>query len=397
MANTATVLSFTGFQTPVTPTTKKVTVSTKAASEGSIKFYLDLCAQKNVTPDSTIGLTAVQIDEKIKAVKSFFPASEAQLALIDTKIAGLQTAGVAINLGEELKSKLTGGKNGTASNLINDLIGIETKAGITATPTDSQIQFLVNMYLCPDCGFEEYGVNRRVQLEGTAWRMPTPDEFANDIKSKMSKSDASKFIDSNRPAFFTWKNSRVKPGQLSYIQQLEARLADTSKVHAKEFSIGANGVISEVTRATDKSKDWSPAGYTPLTEIQLAMFSMDDASQYIDLLKKDIARKDSTPQEAEISDERGAQTVEEAIRADFDKLDGLMYTLESIAGYSDDELHSSVKSTVTGDVVSADVTACKEKIRGFMLDLIPTYITLEGLVTAIEDLPIAQSIFLGKF
>ena len=221
-----------------------------------------------------------------------YPASEPQIQIIKDKIESLSKMGVNINAPDF--SKLTGGRTGTASTLIESLIEMERQYNDVLPPSEAQLQFLVSMYLCPDIPFEEnFEIKRKLDLGEGMWRKLTPEEFAEEIKSKMKKRDASAFIDAHRGVFHTWKTTRIRPEQFKYIRQLEERMRDLSSPSAIEWCVDEEGNLVQVSKAkVDKSKDYNPTGYIPLEDMELLMFSVEQASQYIDMLKSEQGRKD---------------------------------------------------------------------------------------------------------
>lgn len=374
------------------------TTNDKPASPGSINFYKSLCEQKGLTLENTTGITINKLNELIAKAKSYFPPSEAQLIKINNLLETLRNGGIQIEVPEDTIKSLTGGRNGTASSLINDLLGMMKAHNITekTPPSDSQVNFLVSMFLCPDVAFEEYDIIKKIPLEDGLFRMVTPTEFAEQIIEKMTKANASAFIDKYRTPFFTWKNSRAKEGQINYIKTLEERLANTQSVSEIKYAL-VDGIVTRIQETKhDKSNSWAPQGYTSLSDLQLAQFSVEDASKYIDILKHDLFRKNKIAQEPEIDENRPTLSQEQAIKVEFEKLENLMYTLEAIAGYEDPELHTAINYYINGGKKEY-IYSCKEKIREFMLSLFPEHISLEGLINAIADIPEAQFIFVGRF
>lgn len=242
MEKTTTVskFSFSGTTSPTTPNAG----DNRQASDGQVKFYLDLCTQKKVEPDAKYVVWSFsEMRDAIEVLKAYYPASDRQIELIHTKVANLHDAGVDITIDFD---NLSGGLNGTASQIINHLIELEKKY-VRVLPTDAQLNLMVQMYPCESIDFESYGIMRvneeKIRL--------TPDAFAEEITKNMSKDEASAFIDKFRADFNEWRSTRVRPKQLAYIKTLMER----------------NG--------------------SPIDEIELLMMSGDTASQFIDQLVKE--------------------------------------------------------------------------------------------------------------
>lgn len=384
----------------------------RETSSAQIKFYLDLCTQRNVEPKNYLNMNYNQLDKEIKELKSFYPASQSQKDLIIKKIESLTKAGVNIKTPD--LTKLTGGRQGSASKLIEKLIQMEKEITITLPPSEYQLKFMVNMFLCPDVGFEEYGIERKIPInhlesyssdvnyeEQTAnqlWRKPTPEEFAEMIKRKMNKSQASKFIDKYKVEFSKWKESRIKIEQMKYIRTLEERLSNTTSTNAIEFAVDIDGNIEEVvTQVKDKAKQWSPEGYTPLEEIELLQFSSVEASKYITILEKDLKRKESNEDNnIEImfddNNEKMRNKGEEVYNKEqFEKLKDLIFKLEALAGY-ETGLHEKITSLLAEDINSEET---KKEIMDFMNNLIANdCISFDNLLEMVDKVDIAKQLLL---
>ena len=65
-------------------TTKETRV--RPATPGQIKYYNDLCTQRNIQPQPASSFNFDTMSEEIKRLMSFYPASPAQVKLICDKI-----------------------------------------------------------------------------------------------------------------------------------------------------------------------------------------------------------------------------------------------------------------------------------------------------------------------
>lgn len=395
--------SFTNFNQPkayVEGTEYKDVV--KKPTERQVQYYLDLCVQRRVAPQNYTKMTYDELAKVIEELRKFYPASEAQINIIKDKVASLNALGKTII--EPNYATLTGGREGSASKLIEMFITMEKELSNSMQPTDKQIEFLVGMYLCPDVPFEKHEVNKTVDLGNGQWRKLTPDEFAEEIKSKMSKAQASKFIDDYRGAFHTWKTTRVRPEQVKYIRDLEARMSNLTPTTAIEWAIDEEGnLVQVIKKAVDKSKVYAPTAYVAIDELELMMYSVQEASKYIDILKAELENKKLTKY-GELSDEsqtfepiRKASNGEKKLADDVKELQDLMFKLEAVAGYADDDLHDSVSELLFNDEVDYEtLREQKEKIRLFMLSLVEDGSTsFDGLTELCQKSEVAQSILLG--
>ena len=386
--------SFNIQQTPSTNTS-----TNRPTTERQVSFYKDLCAQRNTEPVDVTNMTFQEVASLIEELKTFYPASESQINLVKTKITNLQSMNVKINMPDT--SKLTGGRNGSASKLIENLIEMEKIHADTAPPSDAQLSFMVSMYLCPDVDFEAHQINRRIELNGNLWRKYTPEEFASLIKKSMTRKEASAFIDKNRGSFHNWKQTRIKIEQQSYIRTLEARMADMSTPGIVEWSVDQSGNLVQVQKPR-KKEDTTVSGYTPLDDMELLMFSSDEASKYIDMLKSELERKElykfgeRSDGSESFEELRIPKNANEVKKADYEELQNLMYKLEAIAGYNDEDLHEAVTYLLVEENCDEACKENKAKIQGFMQELIEQgCIDIDGLIELTKDCPPAQKILIG--
>lgn len=392
--------SFSYFNRDTNATEKKYV---KPASPGQIKFYTDLCTQRSLKP---LDLSSMSFEDADKFIKKLLAqptvriAAPSQIDLIVRKIDALNKKGVKISVTQDQLSKLTGGSGGSADKWIKRLIELEKENNMSSgdVPSDKQVEFLVSMFFCPDVAFEEHNISRRINLDNGLWRQPTPLEFAQEIVLNMDKQQCNKFIDKYRGTFYTWKKTRISEGQMQHIRQLEDRLANLTSSKSVEISIDDEGNLVEV--ASGKS-EVAVNAYDPLSDSQLLQFSRQDASSYIDMLKSELERKELY-KFGEVADDsmtfediRQAHTLVDQHEELYEELKNLMFKLESVAGYADDELENSAISDVLDEVDTPAARRALDKIKSFMFDLIEhDDIDLEGLHTMTEKLPMVQRLLL---
>ena len=148
-------------------------VNEKLASQKQIKYYLDLCENKKVEPRDVSNITSKAISELINEVKLVIKPSQSQIDML-VKL----SEETEVILTDQLLENLTGGKEGTASKLIEQLIERKRKMGNVLPPTDAQVKFLTDMFLCPDIPFEEYEIQKKRQIGDNTYVLMTPTEFA---------------------------------------------------------------------------------------------------------------------------------------------------------------------------------------------------------------------------
>lgn len=394
---------------------KKVNTQRKA-STAQINFYADLCIQRSITPKDTSKMSYEDLDMEIKALRNSYPASESQKIKIIELIKQLQSVGINIkSYDESMLNKLTGGRNGTASTLIESLIKLLSENTDKMKPTNKQLETIVSWFYCPDIPFEDYNVSRKVPVEHlesyssdlpyeeqTAqqlWRKPTPQEFASLIIDKFNKADASQFIDKYRGAFFEWKRSRCTSKQKNFIRELEARFCVTHQLKEITFSIDASGNIQQ-TVINKPQHEYNPQGYQPLSDEELNMMSVDDASKYIDIINAEFKDK-SLYQYNESPDERlettrQAKNKKDAEITEFNNLNDLMYAFEALAGYDDEELHECATELVCNkDITDNNTQKKRSYIYDFMMQLLENNcIDIAGLTQMCEKSTTAQKILL---
>lgn len=378
----------------------------RTPSPRQISYYLDLCTQRKIAPKNYHTMTGDELAQEIEAVRSFYPASDRQKEIIRDTITSLQEMGVNINLmSDEDMAKLTGGREGTASALIENLINMQRQHSDKQPPSDNQLQFLVSMFLCPDVPFEDFGVMRKITLNDEGlWRKPTPDEFAEDLKKKMTRKEASKFIDDYRGSFHTWRSTRIRPEQMRYIRQLEERMSDLSSPNVVEWAVNPDGSLVQVMKQRTLKEEYNPTGYVPLDEMELMMFSVEEASKYIDILKSEGGRKDlykyreESDNSATFEPIHTPETKEKRMEMDYKELQDLIFRLEAVAGYENEDVHKAVTFLLVQEDVDSDaINDSKEIIRDFMKYLIEEdYIGLEGMAELCKNCKTAQLILMGK-
>lgn len=365
------------------------TARVSAPTQKQIDYYLDLCQRKKIRPKDINKFTFEALGKEIEQIRQLpDPASERQIEKIKQLWQEIN------NLGENLKpfsdeflNSLTGGATGTASQLIETLMKKRMELNEVAPPSDAQLQIIVEWFLCPDIPFENYDIQKKVILDSTYekdgevlnhWRYMTPDEFANEVKSKMTKKQASEFIDRYRAMFYDWRKTRITQQQIRYIRELEQRLANIYTPKQVEFAINEDGEVVEIKHGSsrDTRGDLQTVAYEPLTEMQLAQMSYEEASLFIDQLKSELERKElyrygdiyGDDQQA-LEDKRSAKDRNDAIIREYTALDDLIYKLEALAGYENLDLHGLIKETLLEGEDHRSEEA-KNAIKEFMLQTI---------------------------
>ena len=401
--------------TSVKPEANKPIASARLRSTAQEDYYLSLCAKKGVMPTSYLNMNFEQLDAEIKRVFAYFPATQAQLDKIDKLILDLAEAGVTVKID---KSTLTGGKEGSASSFIQYLIDECYKHSENMPPNDTQLLKMCKMFHCPAVPFEQYGIERRIWLEGEPemWRNPTAEEFATVIRTTMKKNEASKFLDEYETKFFDWQRTRimVDSPKWSLIRTLEQRMANMESPIIKEWAVDENGQMVQVEHKVDRNQYYNPTGFVPVENEHLMLFSVEEADKYIDILKSDLKRKESEETDKAVrkfekveegngddsktfEELRRAKTVKEAIDNEFKGLQDLMFKLEAVAGYNDENLHNAISSLLVDNVNEESERENKLYIKEFMLNLIDDgYISFGAMADLCRDSLVAIRILIGR-
>ena len=415
-------------------------------SEKMKAFYLDLCKMHGIEHNEIMLQSAQALSREIERLRALpQPATDKQKEMIMDLAQELVDMGIKdTRPSQAFLDKLTGGRDGTASQLIEKMQAIIKRNEHISMPTQKDLEFLVSMFLCPDIPFEEMGANRRIpitkltawgsdysveaELEARIFRKPTPSEFADIIRKathinsegevvkSFTRTSTMRFIDQYRGVFFNWKRTRITANQIQRIRELEKRFAMYSKPHVVEMAWDDEEQLSyEINTAPSRERKVTQYTYEPIDELQLMMMSQDEASDYINRLTWEL---DESQQHLyrffEESDE--SQTFESIRQAqdehawkikEFTALNDLMYKLEAIAGYKNEAIHvipwidKTDRSTYINDAfLTGEDESNKKKrkeIRDFMLYLLQEgYTNFGALMMMCEDSEVAQEILLGQ-
>ncbi len=392
-------------ETPVVPVRGTI-------KDGQIKYLTDLRIRFGISTDDVLSLSTQQAYEEISELsKRPAPASASQLEKINTIIGELTTAGMRINISQEKMSTLTGGKDGTASQLITFLLSKRQEAGVTSPASTAQIDTIASWFLCPDIPFENLEITKKVSMPDispTAWRLMTPEEFVAELTAKLNREQASKFIDDNRASYYQWKKTRITDSQVKYIRQLDERMANIESQAEVTFAVDMEGNLVEVSTA--KKNTYNPRAHEPLTDIQIGQLSYQEASTLIDQMKSELSERRSS-----ISTDDSQQTLEDKVHAfsertgtgiaktendarsrEYAKLTDLIFKLEAVVGQENPELHDMIQEVLIHDTGCADSVA--QEIKSFMhlavdrQDKARAYRTAGALLQIAEETEVGSSI-----
>ncbi len=382
--------------------------------EKMINWYLDLAEQKRITPKDLNEFSATTLFDEIQHLRDLpYPASQGQLDRINAL-----TEEISLIKGKKMKVKydlttLTGGRDGSASKVIESLIKYRKGLRDIAPATDHQIETVLEWKLCPDIPFEEHNIQFRVYLEDTQidcvetrstgswtykptikmgshvqsfstgeveevmeqvsitskktglWRVITDTEFAEQIKANFTEQQLNEFISTYRGTFYSWKSARITKSQMGIIRDIERELAQIGTPLSREVAVDFEG--NEMDYSTFDSRTRRTVidtAYTPLSEEQLLQMSTEDATRWIGRLSMERDNKalasigsifDESQEELadkfkKYDDMRtrsgNAYTLSDAQEKEYQALDNLIFSLESVVGYANEEVHALIKASI---------------------------------------------------
>lgn len=361
----------------------KATVVTRprgGITEKQEKYLSDLRNRHHVPLTGIELLTFAQANQEISALRDRpAPASDAQLEKIGNIMEEMRQHGAKISISEEKINSLTGGRDGTASKMIEFLNAKKAELNIVAPASEAQVKTISEWFLCPDIPFEDFNVTKKVMMpdvSATAWRYFTPEEFKAEITSAMTKQEASRFIDQYRGTFYDWKKTRITQAQMKHIRQLDERLANIESQAEVTFAQDLDGNVVEVSTANKNT--YNPRAHEPLTEQQLMQMSFKEASTLIDQMKSEQSERyasiDKSQDQQNLQDKfakfdeltgvGSAKNANDARSNEFHRLSDLIYKLEAVAGQQNEELHALIQEVLVDGGGNADIA--KTELKAFM-------------------------------
>lgn len=342
------------------------------ATEGQIKFYIDLCNQKSVdiNPHHT-EWTVNQMSEEINKLLSMKKVVLASQKQIDTIVKLSQQLGMPEPNVDAL-AKLPINK---ASEMIELLI---KKTNQSDKPTEKQLQMLADMFKCPDViitdlipvhptlikELDELTVAHKKALENKTKKTVYNGEVTtlkeiqdqivktkSDIEkfivnfdlSTLTKQEVGNFIQDYSEVFYAWRDSRCSPAQKEFIRTLQQRLATINGWSVNIDEIPANIDGSPMYDINTPVKDEVIlTGEHILTDDELEQFSKDQASQLIDMLQKELRNKELdkvSDNEPEIDDNiaRSLVDITKANEKEQEKIHNMIHSLYAVLGQEADE------------------------------------------------------------
>jgi hypothetical protein len=264
--------------------------ASRAQSPSQAGYYNSLCKQHNLEPKVGFSLWDYEtMSHEIQLLKDLKVAiSDKQIEIIN-KIIERNSFKMEVDF-----SKLTGGRDGSASKFIEQLFKLEEANKANLPVTENQLTLLLNMFACPDANFADLGIDKFIprEHEGHVYKYKlSADEVAQAILDKVSQADASAFIAKYRDLYYGWKQTRLTIKQQEHIRTLEARMMGTSSAGVEdEIFVTFEGERMSMSQLTGKiNKEWAPKGYEPLSDLAIAQLSKEGAQEYIDRLNWELS------------------------------------------------------------------------------------------------------------
>lgn len=362
----------------------------RPASAPQKQLYAKMCMERGIRPADTRNATWKQVDERIQKMKLMITPN--QINTIRSNIEEL------IELGAEITQPTdeylrTLERDTTASEFISTLFKMKNEYNDKREPSEKQLETMVQWYACPDIPFEEYNVTLKIELEGGQWTRPTPEQFAEQLRTKLTRKDASELMSKYSSSFYEWRRTRITKEQMALIRQLEERLANLYTPKQVETAISPDGELIVTRHATVKSQ-YNPVGYTPMDEVVLLMYSKDDAGKLIEQMQYELSRKQmyqygqdvqarNFDSNGEMEQRDGFFDFEDVRRKYgstvqlFEELNNIMYSIQAMAGYEIDELQDEMARTFfESDVSQEQINEIRNRIKGHV-----SYMQSEGYLT----------------
>lgn len=225
-------------------------------SDAQMDRYLELCAERGVTPDEDTMKSAKAIYDAIAKLYQMprkTPVSDKQKERIAEYCA-------ILGINEPDYTKLEGGYNKSASQLIQKLKEMVDKKPVPLT--EEQYEAVLRYQICPDVNVCDL---RPDILEG--------DYEA--FKGKMTKQEATEFLTKYKNAYVTWFEARITNSQLAEVKRL-CEMMGTPFSYEAVIQLDKETAITYIDQLQQElaAKPWSETSLEP--EDMYAVKTKDD-------------------------------------------------------------------------------------------------------------------------
>lgn len=392
-----------------------------------VTYYLDLCTQKQVKPANTSYMTSKELQNAISTLRNMPNlATPGQITAIREVIEELIDLGSDRNhFPDAYLSRLTGGREGQASALLQELYAERKELQVNAPPSREQIITLATWYICPDIPFEEFGIRKTVPLqELRAWtyednkgtgtevvpyRQMTATEFGQEITRVFKRADAQAFINQFQQVHYNWKSTRITDSQIQKIKRLEyynntlfagaGVQVDEEGNYYREHNTGKllyDEVTKEYTQET--TKHYLETNFTKLDNRTLRQYSREEANKLIMIMQLELddrqnsfsnpyddiqealefkhttyselqQRDNEYLDDAGVTHTRQAKTVASAREVEMENLNKSIVFCEATVGHNNDELREQLTVAVLDNDELKGNVALQELFNFFMLSI----------------------------
>lgn len=314
----------------------------RPASEGQITAYLNMCEQRELEPGNYEVWNAGQISDEIDRLINM--VTQNQLDLITRKVTELNESGFPINMPNT--DELTGGREGTASSLINSLIDMQNEHHKTCPPYGDVLRKAVSWFYCPDIEWKD-GVSKTIRINSELWRKLTPEEFADEIKANYTHDELHGMLREKQNKFFQWRKTLITDKMISHIRTLEDRLSDmtSSKKNENSWGVDQDGNLIQLNQEkvqNDAGK--SMRGYAELDDGDIQTLTKEQGQLYIDILDDALKNPATASSLPKIVEDMEFELIRPKV-SDTDKEEQMisevkdfLYSTFAMVGHHDEEL-----------------------------------------------------------
>jgi hypothetical protein len=361
-------------------------------STKQLDLYITICKRKGVLPIDVSEHSPKQLGDVIQSMFDMpTPATESQINMLRDMLQELVTASIpGVRMPSELFFKKLNQNN--FQDWLEKTRNLRALHFDKLPANETQLERIVDMYLCPEIEWESISINKRETVESfdedgiarktnisysetvtiqrkiyrneetmepttettSRWSYMTPEEFKQELTNKLTHQTASAILDQYTGIYQGWLRTRIKEGQKTQIKRLEERLANVfvpkevtvfelDTPFEMEGELDTNVEIDTDAPFQVKSRkldNWNPTSYVGLTPQQMNMLSREEADIYITQLRYELQDKElrdiggAQTLSGDFEDMRTAKTIANARTKEYTELNNMLFGLSAIVGSS---------------------------------------------------------------
>lgn len=255
----------------------------KVVTNQQMQEYITITNSKNVKRINVLDFTYNQLESYINMIKNYYAPSIKQKYLI---VNTCTRVGIKV----PIIDKMSGGREGTGSQFIEELFTYEKTLSTTTPPTEKQIELIIDLLYCPFVSADTLEIERIKEIEGFKVYC-TDEELKIQLIDKVNKSQASEFIEMEKPVYLEWKKTRLTVLQEKRIKQLSDRLGKLNGLGFKKTLANNMDMSEEYMLGENNTKEYNPKAYDELQERHVGMLSKESASQLINQMTLELNNK----------------------------------------------------------------------------------------------------------